>query len=183
MAAFVKQTIGSIGYVEYVYARKDKVAYTLVQNRNGQFPQPGPASFGAAAAGAPWGRAPGNYVLLINQPGAQTWPISGATFILVPKNPINPGRTASALKFFDWAYKAGDAKANQLDYVPMPAGVKALVRRLDIIPRPAGVLIEGFGTFDTENGWLGFEDQIEYGAVTFAEEGYIGPRAHLMEEF
>ena len=66
---------------------------------------------------------------------------------------------------------------------PLSAVEKALVRRLDIIPRPAGVLIEGFGTFDTENGWLGFEDQIEYGAVTFAEEGYIGPRAHLMEEF
>ena len=66
---------------------------------------------------------------------------------------------------------------------PLSAVEKALVRRLDIIPRPAGVLIDGFGTFDTENGWLGFEDQIEYGAVTFAEEGYIGPRAHLMEEF
>ncbi|MBS0254505.1 MAG: phosphate ABC transporter substrate-binding protein PstS [Proteobacteria bacterium] len=129
VAAFVKQTAGSIGYVEYVYARKDKVAYTLVQNRAGQFPQPGPASFGAAASGAPWGRAPGNYVLLINQPGAQAWPISGATFILVYKNPANPARTASVLKFFDWAYKAGDAKANQLDYVPMPAGVKAMVRK------------------------------------------------------
>jgi phosphate transport system substrate-binding protein len=129
VAAFVKQTAGSIGYVEYVYARKDKVAYTLVQNKAGQFPQPDPVSFGAAASGAPWGRAPGNYVLLINQPGAKAWPISGATFILVYKNPTNPAATANALKFFDWAYKNGDAKANQLDYVPMPAGVKAMIRK------------------------------------------------------
>ena len=129
VAAFVKQTAGSIGYVEYVYARKDKVAYTLVQNKAGQFPQPDPVSFGAAAAGAPWGRAPGNYVLLINQPGAKAWPISGATFILVYKNPTNPAATANALKFFDWAYKNGDAKANQLDYVPMPAAVKSMIRK------------------------------------------------------
>ena len=129
VAAFVKQTAGSIGYVEYVYARKDKVAYTLVQNKAGQFPQPDPVSFGAAAAGAPWGRAPGNYVLLINQPGAKAWPISGATFILVYKNPTNPAATANALKFFDWAYKNGDAKANQLDYVPMPAAVKGMIRK------------------------------------------------------
>ena len=129
VAAFVKQTVGSIGYVEYVYARKDKVAFALVQNRAGNFPQPGQASFSAAASGAPWGRAPGNYVLLINQPGAQAWPISGATFILLYKNPANPARTANVLKFFDWAYKAGDAKAGQLDYVPMPAPVKAMVRK------------------------------------------------------
>ena len=66
---------------------------------------------------------------------------------------------------------------------PLSKVEQVIVKKLDIIPRPAGVLIEGFGYFDTEKGWLGFEDQIEYGAVTFAEEGYIGPRAHLMEEF
>ena len=129
VAAFVKQTIGSIGYVEYVYARKDAVAYTLVQNKAGQFPQPAPAAFAAAAAGAPWGRAPGNYVLLINQPGAGSWPISGATFILLYKNPANPTRTAEVLKFFDWAYKTGDATANKLDYVPLPLPVKNMMRK------------------------------------------------------
>ncbi len=129
VAAFVKQTIGAIGYVEYIYARKDTVAYTLVQNKAGQFPQPDPTAFAAAAAGAPWGKAPGNYVLLINQPGAKTWPISGATFILLYKQPENPAKTAEVLKFFDWAYKNGDATASKLDYVPLPLAVKNLFRK------------------------------------------------------
>ena len=129
VAAFVKQTIGSIGYVEYVYARKDNVAYTLVQNHAGQFPQPDPVAFAAAAAGAPWGRAPGNYVLLVDQPGAKSWPISGATFILMYKNQENAAKAANVLKFFDWAYKNGDATANKLDYVPLPLSVKNLFRK------------------------------------------------------
>jgi phosphate transport system substrate-binding protein len=129
VAAFVKQTVGSIGYVEYVYSHKGGVAYTLVQNKAGQFPQPDDTSFGAAAASAPWGRAPGNYVLLINQPSPKAWPISGATFILLYKNPANPARTAEVLKFFDWAYKTGDATATRLDYVPLPLPVKNLVRK------------------------------------------------------
>ncbi len=129
VAAFVKQTIGAIGYVEYIYARKDTVAYTLVQNKAGQFPQPDPTAFAAAAAGAPWGKAPGNYVLLINQPGAKTWPISGATFILLYKQPENAAKTAEVLKFFDWAYKNGDATASKLDYVPLPLSVKNLFRK------------------------------------------------------
>lgn len=129
VAAFVKQTIGSIGYVEYAFAKKGGVAYTLVQNKAGQFPQPDDTSFMAAAAGAPWGRAPGNYVLLINQPGQQAWPISGATFILLYKNPANPAKTAEVLKFVDWAYKTGDATATRLDYVPLPANVKTIMRK------------------------------------------------------
>jgi phosphate transport system substrate-binding protein len=130
VSAFVKQTVGSIGYVEYAYAHKDKtVAYTLVQNKAGQFPQPESEAFAAAAAGAPWGRAPGNYVLLINQPGAKSWPISGATFILLYKNPANAARTAEVLKFFDWAYKTGDATADKLDYVPLPLAVKNMMRK------------------------------------------------------
>ncbi|MDE2405684.1 MAG: phosphate ABC transporter substrate-binding protein PstS [Sphingomonadales bacterium] len=129
VAAFVKQTVGSIGYVEYVYARKDSVAFTLVQNRAGQFPQPNQASFAAAAASAPWGRAPGNYVILVNQGGAGAWPISGATFILLYKNPQNPGKTAEVLKFFDWAYKTGDGTAAKLDYVPLPLAVKNQMRK------------------------------------------------------
>ncbi|MBU6266551.1 MAG: phosphate ABC transporter substrate-binding protein PstS [Sphingomonadales bacterium] len=130
VAAFVKQTTGSIGYVEYVFARKDpKVSYTLVQNRAGQFPQPNQASFAAAAASAPWGRAPGNYLILVNQGGAGAWPISGATFILLYKNPSNPASTAAVLKFFDWAYKTGDGAANKLDYVPLPLAVKNTMRK------------------------------------------------------
>ena len=129
VAAFVKQTIGSIGYVEYIYARKDTVAYTLVQNKAGQYPQPDPVAFAAAAAGAPWGKAPGNYVLLINQPGAKTWPISGATFILMYKQQNDASKAASVLKFFDWAYKNGDATASKLDYVPLPLSVKNLFRK------------------------------------------------------
>jgi len=129
VAAFVKQTIGSIGYVEYIYARKDAVAYTLVQNKAGQFPQPDPVAFAAAAAGAPWGKAPGNYVLLINQPGAKSWPISGATFILMYKQQENAAKAAEVLKFFDWAYKTGDATASKLDYVPLPLRVKNMMRK------------------------------------------------------
>jgi len=126
--AFVKQTRGSIGYVEYAYARKGGVAYTLVQNKAGQFPKPEAPAFAAAAAGAPWGRAPGNFVLLINQPGAKSWPISGATFILMHKNQENAQKAANVLKFFDWAYKTGDATASKLDYVPLPLSVKNLMR-------------------------------------------------------
>jgi len=127
--AFVKQTVGSIGYVEYAYARKGGVSYTLVQNKAGQFPQPDTTSFSAAAAGAPWGRAPGNFVLLINQPGAKTWPIAGATFILMYKNQDNAQKAANVLKFVDWAYKNGDATADKLEYVPLPAAVKTLIRK------------------------------------------------------
>lgn len=127
--AFVKQTVGSIGYVEYAYARKGGVSYALVQNKAGQFPKPEAPAFAAAAAGAPWGRAPGNYVLLINQPGAKTWPISGATFILLYKNQDNAQKAANVLKFFDWAYKNGDATAAKLEYVPLPAPVKSLIRK------------------------------------------------------
>ncbi|WP_353228884.1 phosphate ABC transporter substrate-binding protein PstS [Novosphingobium sp.] len=129
VAAFVKQTPGSIGYVEYVYARKDKVTLALVQNAAGKFPQPNVGAFAAAAASAPWGKVPGNYIMLVDQPGQNAWPISGATFVLVPRNPANPGRTAAVLRFFDWAYKTGDKTAIALDYVPLPGPVKDLIRR------------------------------------------------------
>lgn len=129
VAAFVKQTVGAIGYVEYAYARKNAVSHILVQNAAGQFPQPNAAAFAAAAAKAPWGRAPGNYVLLIDQPGASAWPISGATFILMYKNASDAQRSANVLRFFDWAYKNGDQTAASLEYVPLPPAVKNLVRR------------------------------------------------------
>ena len=86
------------------------------------------ANFAAAAAGAQWGKAPGNYLLLLNQPGANSWPIVGATFILMYRNQANPTNGEAVLKFFDWAYKNGDPEAAKLDYVPLPLAVKNLVR-------------------------------------------------------
>ena len=129
VAAFVKQTKGSIGYVEYAFAKKNATPHILVQNKAGNFPQPSAAAFGAAAASAPWGTAPGNYVMLLDQPAANAWPISGATFILMYKNPADPARAANVLKFFDWAYKNGDKAAASLDYVPLPAAVKNTMRK------------------------------------------------------
>ena len=126
VAAFVKQTPGAIGYVEYVYAASNDLTYTLLQNKSGAFVAPTAGAFAAAAAGAKWSSAPNFYLLLIDQPGAGAWPISGATFILVHKDQKNG---AEVLKFFDWAYKNGDAAASQLAYVPLPAEVKALIRK------------------------------------------------------
>ena len=126
VAAFVKQTPGAIGYVEYVYAASNDLTYTLLQNKAGAFVSPTAGAFAAAAAGAKWSSAPNFYLLLIDQPGAGAWPISGATFILIHKDQKNG---AEVLKFFDWAYKNGDAAASQLAYVPLPADVKALIRK------------------------------------------------------
>ena len=126
VAAFVKQTPGAIGYVEYVYAASNDLTYTLLQNKAGAFVSPTAGAFAAAAAGAKWSAAPNFYLLLIDQPGAGAWPISGATFILIHKDQKNG---AEVLKFFDWAYKNGDAAASQLAYVPLPADVKALIRK------------------------------------------------------
>jgi phosphate transport system substrate-binding protein len=128
VAAFVKQTPGSIGYVEYFYAKQNKMSYTAMKNRVG-FVEPTAAAFAAAASGADWTKAPGNYLLLLDQPGAQSWPITAATFILVYKKQDKPQTGKDVLSFFDWAYKNGDAEAAQLDYVPMPAAVKAMMRK------------------------------------------------------
>ncbi len=129
VSAFVKQTTGSIGYVEFAYAKQNHATYALVQNKSGKFPEPVAAAFAAAAAGAKWATAPGNYLLLLDQPGAASWPITGATFILLYKDQTNPGQGEAVLKFFDWAYKNGDAAASSLDYVPLPLPVKNLMRR------------------------------------------------------
>ena len=128
VSAFVKQTVGSIGYVEYAYAKQNNAAYALVCNKMGKCPLPTAANFAAAAAGAQWSKAPGNYLLLLNQPGANSWPIVGATFILMYRNQTNPTNGEAVLKFFDWAYKNGDPEAAKLDYVPLPLAVKNLVR-------------------------------------------------------
>jgi phosphate transport system substrate-binding protein len=129
VSAFVKQTTGSIGYVEFAYAKQNHATYALVQNKAGAFPEPVASAFGAAAAGAKWAQAPGNYLLLLDQPGAASWPITGATFILLYKEQANAEQGAAVLKFFDWAYKNGDAAASSLDYVPLPLPVKNLMRK------------------------------------------------------
>jgi phosphate transport system substrate-binding protein len=128
VAAFVRQTAGSIGYVEFAYATQNKLTFTQLQNRDGAFVAPTAAAFAAAAAGADWSKAPGNYLLLLDQPGGATWPITGATFILIHRQQADAAKGRAVLSFFDWAYKNGDQAAGQLDYVPLPAQVKDLVR-------------------------------------------------------
>jgi phosphate transport system substrate-binding protein len=129
VAAFVKQTNGSIGYVEYAYAKQNHMAYATMQNKAGKWVAPTAANFAAAAAGAKWNAAPGFYLLLLDQPGANSWPITGATFILMHKQQANAQAGHDVLAFYDWAYKNGDPAAAQLDYVPLPESVKALIRK------------------------------------------------------
>jgi phosphate transport system substrate-binding protein len=129
VAAVVKQTLGSIGYVEYAYAKQNHMDYTKLQAAAGGFVDPTAANFAAAASHGQWSASQGFYLLLLDQPGATSWPITAATFILVYKQQPNAATGASVLKFFDWAYKSGDSAAAQLDYVPLPANVKALVRK------------------------------------------------------
>ena len=128
VAAFVKQTVGSIGYVEYAYAKQNHMTYAQLQNKAGKFVEPTAANFAAAAAGAKWSAAPGFYLLLLDQPGANAWPITGATFILMHTKQANAQTGHDVLAFFDWAYKNGNPQAESLDYVPLPDSVKNLVR-------------------------------------------------------
>jgi phosphate transport system substrate-binding protein len=129
VAAYVKQTPGAVGYVEYAYAKQNNLTYGQLQNKAGKFVNPTAANFAAAAANANWKAAPGFYLLLLDQPGADAWPITAATFILVPMKPEDPAKAREVLAFFDWCYKNGDAQAMQLDYLPMPAAVKDMVRK------------------------------------------------------
>ena len=128
VSASVKQVANSIGYVEYAYAKQNKLSFALVQNADGQYPAPDDKAFQAAAANADWSAAPGFGISLNNQKGAQAWPITSATFILVHAKPEKPEEAQAALKFFDWAYKSGDKLAVDIDYVPLPAAVKDQVR-------------------------------------------------------
>ena len=128
VAATVKQVPNAIGYVEYAYAKQNGIPHVLVRNRAGQFPQPEEGSFKAAAAHADWSAAPGFGIALNDQPGDHAWPITAATFILVPQAPDKPERTAEVLKFFDWAYRNGAELAAELDYVPLPDAVVERVR-------------------------------------------------------
>jgi phosphate transport system substrate-binding protein len=116
----VGQTKGSIGYVEYAYAKQNKLAHTKMLNKAGKAVEPNSASFQAAAANADWNSQPGYGVILANQPGDQSWPMTAATWILIYKKPVDAAITAEALKFFAWSFAKGDKMAEELDYVPMP---------------------------------------------------------------
>jgi phosphate transport system substrate-binding protein len=126
----VSQTKGSIGYVEYAYALQNKLVYTKLVNKDGKSVTPTSASFQAAAANADWNSVPGYGVILANEPGAESWPMTAATFILVHKQPDDPAAVAEALKFFGWAYAKGDKMAEELDYVPMPQKVVDEVQKM-----------------------------------------------------
>jgi len=128
VASYVKQIKGAIGYVEYAYALQNKMAHTMLQNKEGAFVAPSEESFKAAAAGANWEKAPGFYEILTDEPGKQSWPITGATFILMHKNQANAESAKAVLTFFDWAYANGDKLALELDYIPMPDNVVKLVQ-------------------------------------------------------
>jgi phosphate transport system substrate-binding protein len=128
VAANVMKIGGAIGYVEYAYAKQNKMTHAAMVNRDGNAVQPDEKTFAAAAERADWKAAPGFGANLNNQPGANVWPITAATFILVHRQPQNPQRVAEALRFFDWAYKNGDKLALELDYVPMPDNVVQSVR-------------------------------------------------------
>ncbi|GHU27908.1 phosphate-binding protein PstS [Betaproteobacteria bacterium] len=124
VSAFVGKLDGAIGYVEYAYAKRNKLAHTQMQNSAGKFVQPSEASFKAAAAGAEWEKS--FYQILTDQPGDESWPVTSATFIVMHKTQDKPAQAAAALNFFAWAYQNGDAEASKLDYVSMPPSVKAI---------------------------------------------------------
>ena len=127
VAAFVGRLPNAIGYVEYAYVKQNKMTYVLLQNHDGKYVQPDDVAFKAAAAGADWNKS--FYQVLTNQPGKDAWPITGATFILMHKVQDKPVNGSAVLKFFSWAYANGDKMADDLDYVPMPASVKAAIEK------------------------------------------------------
>ena len=127
VSVFVKKVDGAIGYVEYAYALQNKMNYVLLQNHDGNYVAPTIESFQAAAANADWEKAPGYYLVLTDQPGAQSWPITGASFILVHKEQKNAVFAKTMLQFFDWSYRHGQDLAIKLHYVPMPESVVEMV--------------------------------------------------------
>ena len=128
VAANVQRIKGSIGYVEWAYAKKNKMSHTQLKNKDGVFLQPDDDNFKAAAASAEWTKTPGFAVVLTDAAGKQSWPITGVSYILMHKSQADGVKGKEVLKFFDWAYKNGGAAAAELDYVPMPASVTKLVQ-------------------------------------------------------
>jgi len=129
VANMTTQTDGAIGYVEYAYAKQNKMAYTLLTNKAGSAVAPNAESFQAAAANADWAHADSYYLILTDQAGARSWPITGASFILLYRQPSDAVPVNEALKFFSWAYKDGASMAAELDYVPLPAALIAQVKK------------------------------------------------------
>jgi len=128
VAAYVNQVPNAIGYVEYAYVIQNKMAYALVQNAAGNYVAPSTDSFQAAAASADWDKAQDFDLVMTNAPGAQAYPITATTFVLVHKQPKNEANTQAAIKFFEWSFANGQAQAQKLDYVPLP---KPLVDKID----------------------------------------------------
>ncbi len=127
---YVQRIKGSIGYVEYAYAKRNKMSHMQMRNRDGVFLQPDDDTFAAAAANANWAEAPGFYEILNNEPGKNSWPMTGASFIIVPVQPKDPARAAEVLKFFAWAFRNGQKLASDLDYVPLPDKVVGLIEAM-----------------------------------------------------
>jgi len=123
VASYVQKINGAIGYVEYAYAKQNKLPYGLLQNKAGKFVAPDDATFKAAAAGADWKSVPGMGVVLTDQAGNESWPITGASFILIHQKQDKADSAREVLKFFDWSFKNGAKMADELDYVPMPDAV------------------------------------------------------------
>jgi len=129
VAANVSRVKNSIGYVEYAYAKKNKMTFVTLRNADGNFVEPDDLTFAAAAAGTDWAKIPGMGTFITNASGAKSWPITGASFILVYKNPENKANAAEVLKFFDFAFKEGKKMAEDLDYVPMPDKTTDFIRK------------------------------------------------------
>ncbi len=127
VAAYIQRIKGSIGYVEFAYAKRNKISFTQLQNADQQWVSPDDPNFAAAAANAKWDAAQGFYQVLTNQPGKASWPITGASFILTPKDPKDSAKALEVLKFFAWTAKNGGKMAEELDYVPIPPTVSAQI--------------------------------------------------------
>jgi phosphate transport system substrate-binding protein len=125
----ISQTKNSIGYVEYAYAKQNKLTYTGMVNKEGKTVQPTVEAFQAAASNADWAKAPGYYVILTDQPGEKSWPITASTFILMHKEPADKAASAEAIKFFKWAFANGGKSAEELDYIPMPKNVVDMIEK------------------------------------------------------
>ncbi|MEN9844695.1 MAG: hypothetical protein RLZZ612_2524 [Pseudomonadota bacterium] len=129
VAANVSRTKGALGYVEYAYAKRNKIPVLTLENKDGKFVMPDDLTFAAAAAKAEWSKAPGMGISLVSQPGAESYPVVTASFILMYKEPANKAESAEVLKFFDWAFKSGKTLATDLDYVPLPDSLTNEIRK------------------------------------------------------
>ena len=129
VAANVSRVKNSVGYVEYAYAKKNKMTYISLKNRDGNYVEPDDLTFAAAAAGTDWSKIPGMGTFITNAAGPKSWPITGASFILMYKNPEKKANSAEVMKFFDFAFKEGKKMAEDLDYVPMPDATTDFIRK------------------------------------------------------